>query len=316
MNILAISFGRKMSNCDIMAKQALLECQRQGHEIHFLRADDLDIKSCTGCIACVIGMIAGFGQGKCVIKDEFPILDEAIMNCDALLLVCPTYEMGPTGRFRTICDRIGPSHDVSFRKTAIEEGLAAGKPAETLPDARSLKSRVGALVSVGGAMTKNWLAFTLPTMFALPMSLGIDVIDSYEYFGAMAYENVVGNTPVMERMTAVGQHLCEALAAQSESERTRWRGEDLGICPVCHNRLLTMLNEEGTIECPTCGIEGQLLCTDGKFHAHFTREQLSRSRMFYAGKLEHSTEIKTCAAPRGSIPNLKERLAPYLHVGE
>jgi len=309
--VLAISFGRKMSNCDVMAKQALMECQRQGHEVQFIRADDLDIKSCTGCIACVIGMIAGFGKGECVLKDDFKIIDEAIMDCDALLLVCPTYEMGPTGRFRTICDRIGPSHDVSFRKVAIEEGQAAGKPADKLPDPRSLKPRVGALVSVGGAMTKNWLAFTLPTMFAMPMSLGVDVIDSYEYHGAMAYEHVVGNEPVMERMTKVGQHLCEALAAQTEEERMKWRGDDEGVCPVCHNRMLTMLNEDGIVECPTCGIEGKLSCEDGKFKVGFTAEQIARSRMFYPGKLEHSTEIKTCAAPKGSIPNLKELLEPY-----
>ena len=316
MNVLAISFGRRMSNCDVMAKQALLACQQHGHEIHFLRADDLNIQPCTGCISCVIGMITGHGRGGCPIKDDFHIVDEAILNCDALILVTPTYEMGPTGKYRVLCDRLGPSHDVSFRKTAIEAGEAAGRDAAQLPDARSLKPRVGALVSVGGAMTRNWLAFTLPTMFAMPMSLGIDVIDSYEYYGAMAHEHVVGNEAVMARMTALGEHLHQALTAPDEATRTAWRGDEAGVCPVCHNRLLTFLREDGAVECPTCGIAGQLTCEDGRFGVRFPAEEVARSRLFYAGKLEHSTEIKTCAAPRGSIPNLKELLAPYQHVGD
>jgi len=308
--VLGLSFGRKMSNCDVMVKHALMACKEAGHEVRFINIYDLDIKDCTGCIACTVGMIMG-KRGDCVLKDDFHILDEAMMECDAVIYGCPTFEASTTGTFRTVCDRFGPSHDISFRKVAIEEGLAAGKDPKDLPDARSLKPRVGAFFSVGGAMTKNWLAFTLPTMFAMPMSLGVDVIDSYEYYGAMAYEHVVGNEPVMERMTKVGQHLCEALAAQTEEERMKWRGDDEGVCPVCHNRMLTMLNEDGIVECPTCGIEGKLSCEDGKFKVGFTAEQIARSRMFYPGKLEHSTEIKTCAAPKGSIPNLKELLEPY-----
>ena len=32
----------------------------------------------------------------------------------------------PTCTVKTLCDRIGSSHDINFRKVAIEEGLAAG----------------------------------------------------------------------------------------------------------------------------------------------------------------------------------------------
>ena len=39
--VLGISFGRKMSNCDIMVKHALMECERRGFETAFIRADDL-----------------------------------------------------------------------------------------------------------------------------------------------------------------------------------------------------------------------------------------------------------------------------------
>ena len=189
-NVLGLSFGRKMSNCDVMVKNALMECEKAGCEVRFIRVDELDIKDCTGCIACVIGMVSGRGKGDCVLKDDFHILDEAIMECDALIVASPTYVLSPTGKFKTVCDRIGPSHDITFRQTAYDGGLAAGKPLDKLPDERSFKPRVGALISVGGAMTKNWLAFMQPTMYEITLSMGIDVVDMYEYYGAMAFEHV------------------------------------------------------------------------------------------------------------------------------
>ena len=44
---------------------------------------------------------------------------------------------------------------------------------------------------------------------------------------------------------------------------------------------------------------------------HYTKEEMERSRLRWAGKLEHSTEIKTQAQPAGTITNLKELKAPY-----
>ena len=104
--VLGISFGRKMSNCDVMVKQALMKCEEEGCEVAFIRADDLEINNCTGCIACVIGMMSGRGRGYCVKHDDFDILDECVMQSDAVIIACPTYETSVTGRFKTICDRI------------------------------------------------------------------------------------------------------------------------------------------------------------------------------------------------------------------
>lgn len=308
--VLGLSFGRKMSNCEVMVKHALNACREAGHDVQFIRVNDLEIKDCTGCIACVVGMISG-RRGDCVLKDDFRVLEEAVLECDAVIYGCPTFEMTPTGTFKTVCDRMGPSHDISFRKVAIEEGLAAGKSPDQLPDARSLKPRVGAFFSVGGAMTKNWLSFMLPTMYCFSMSQGIDIVDTFEYHGAMAYNNVVGNRSVMDRTWAMGRHVAEALATTDEGERRRWRGDHEGVCPVCHCDMLTVTDGGKAVECPVCGISGTASIEDGRLQAHFSEEEQARSRLFYAGKLEHSTEIKTCAAPPGQIPNLKELLEPF-----
>lgn len=309
--VLGISFGRPMQNCDVMVKEALLRCKEAGHDIQFLRADDLDIQNCTGCIACVVGMTSGRGRGDCVLRDDLHILDEALMEADGVIFGCPTYEMMPTGRFKTLCDRLGPSHDISFRKTVIEDGLAAGKPPETLPDRRSLKPRVAAFFSVGGAMTKNWLAFMLPTMYCFTMSMGMEVVDMFEYHGAMAYNHVVGNPGMMARSRKLGESVVQALACEDAGERARWRGEEEGVCPVCHCDMLTVAKDRQSVECPVCGIRGDFAVEEGKLSVSFSPQEQARSRLYYAGKLEHSTEIKTCAAPPGQIPDLKARLRKY-----
>ena len=309
--VLGVSFGRKMSNCDIMVKHALMQCEKAGHEVAFIRADDLDISNCNGCISCVIGMITGRGRGYCVRHDDFDILDESIMQADALIIACPTYETSVTGRFKTICDRIGPSHDATFRKAAYDEGKAAGKDEKQLPDIRTFKKRTAALISVGGAMTENWIALTLPMMFEMTFSIGIDVVDTVEYYGAMAHESVLGNPEMMERMTKVGENIIDSLAAETEEDRVKWRGDEEGVCPVCHTRLLQVSHDAKTVDCVVCGSHGTLSIVDGRIKVDFTEEEQNRSRLRWLGKVEHSTEIKTQAQPTGSIPNLKELKAPY-----
>jgi multimeric flavodoxin WrbA len=307
--VLGISFGRKMSNCDIMVKHALMECEKNGCDVAFIRADDLNINNCTGCIACVIGMMSGRGRGYCVRHDDFDLLDEAIMQSDAVILACPTYETSVTGRFKTICDRIGPSHDITFRK-GMWETFTDYDEAQ-LPDKRSFKKRQAALISVGGAMTENWIALTLPMMFEFTFPLAIDVVDTVEYYGAMAHESVLGNPEMMDRMTKVAENIVDSLNARTEEERIRWRGDEEGMCPICHTRLIQISHDRKTADCLVCGTHGTLSVVDGQIQMHYTEEELERSRLKWGGKLEHSTEIKTQAQPTGTIKNLKELKAPY-----
>lgn len=315
--VVGFSFGRKMSNTEVMIKEALLECEKAGMDIEFIRCDELNIHICTGCCACVGGLMSGRGRGLCVHKDDdFYIIEEALMSADAVIVGSPTYEFAPTGNFKVVCDRIGPAHDKTFRGPAIEAGIAEGRDPLTYPDVRSTKKRVGALITVGGARTENWLSLSLPNMFEFTMPMGIDVIDKYKYFGAMNVEHVLGRPDVMERMKQLGAHIVEALNADSEEERIRYRGDEKGVCPVCHESILTVSHELNKVECPVCGIEGELHLVDGKIQVEFSEEQQKRSRLFDAGKWEHSNEIRDGAMTQKKVENLKERKMKYLGVGE
>ena len=99
--VVGFSFGRKMSNTEVMIKEALLVCERAGMEIQFIRCDDLNIHICTGCCSCVSGLMMGKGRGHCIHKDDdFHIIEEALMSADGVIVGSPTYEFAPTGNFK------------------------------------------------------------------------------------------------------------------------------------------------------------------------------------------------------------------------
>ena len=98
MKVLGISCGRRMSNTEIMVKEALMGAEEAGAEVEFLRLHDFNIKPCTGCNSCVIDLMEKGGGGKCTIKDDdFAFIDDKIMDCDGLILGSPIYEKSPTG---------------------------------------------------------------------------------------------------------------------------------------------------------------------------------------------------------------------------
>lgn len=78
--------------------------------------DELDIKPCTGCCACAVGFVFGNGRGDCVLKDDFHILEEAMYEADAVIIGSPTLVLSPSGTFKTVADRLGPSHDYSAKE--------------------------------------------------------------------------------------------------------------------------------------------------------------------------------------------------------
>ena len=314
--VVAFSLGRKMSNTEVMLKEVLKKCQEAGHEIQFIRPDDLDIKPCTGCCGCVVGILTGRTNGTCIHKDDFHIVEEAYYSADAIIVGSPVYETSPSGTFKTFCDRLGPSHDIAFLTEAKKDRLASGDPNVLLPDEIVFKPRVGALVGVGGARTENWTIFTVPIMYESMMSAGVDVIDTHTYFGAMNVQHVLGVPEQMERMDKMAQNIIDALAAETEEERTKWRGETDGACPVCHQSMFRVHEGSDLVECAICGINGTVGLVDGKITYKFSKEEQMRSRLKYAGKLEHRNEIADGAMTQKKVENLAELKKPYLHIGE
>ena len=148
------------------------------------------------------------------------------------------------------------------------------------------------------------------------MSTGVDVIDTHVYYGAMNVEHVLGVPEQMQRMDEMAQNIIDALAADSRDERMKWRGKEEGACPVCHQSMFKVHQGSSRVECSICGIDGTVEFEDGKPVYRFSQEEQARSRMRYAGKLEHRNEIANGAMTQKKVEGLKELKEKYLHVGE
>lgn len=285
MKLLGLSCGRKMDNTEVLVKEALMAAEELGTDVGFIRLLDLNIKPCKGCTACVQSLFEG-GEGKCVIEDDLPFLDEQIMECDGLILGSPVYTMTPTGLLKTICDRFGPSHDVSFRMEAKKISAAKGKGKG--PDERSFKDRVGAFISVGGG--SHWVSMSLPLMNLFTFPLHITVVDQMQLV-AVWYGNVVLNegAEAIERARRLGCNVAGAMG--KPISEVKWMGDEPGTCPVCHSNLLTV-TKKNPVECPICGISGQIKVDGDEITVTFSEEEQKRSRLTLAGLLEHWFELR------------------------
>lgn len=297
MKVLGLSFGRKMKNCEILVKEALLEAQAMGAEVQFIRMIDLDIKPCNGCGGCGNSLQKG-GSGRCVIKDDLPMVDEAFMESDAIIVAAPVYALGPSGQLKQMVDRFGPSHDRAFMVKENELRIAAGKTGDELLDPRIFKDRYAGLISVGGAVTKNWVSFGLPTMQILCFPSHIKVVDQLDAYKMGSVGHPILDDELMARVRRMGHSVTEACG--KKREEVAYAGDDMGVCPVCHGSLLTV-GKTTTVECPLCGIYGTLSIEGEELKVTFSEAEQKRSRVEFDGKLEHYLEIRSfpgIAAPK------------------
>lgn len=295
MKVLGLSFGRKMKNCELFVKEALMAAEAAGAEVQFVRMIDLDIKTCTGCGACGASLDNG-GSGRCVIKDDLPFIDDLYLECDAMIVAAPVYAVGPSGQLKQMIDRMGPSHDRAFLNENNKQRIAAGKTGDQLVDPRNFKDRFAGLISVGGASTRNWVAFGLPTMHLLCFPSQIKVVDQIDAFNMGSIGSPLLDDALMARVAQLGRNVAEAIG--KPADEVTFKGDEDGICPVCHNNLLTVYKTT-TVECPVCGIFGKLSVDGENVKVTFSEAEKARSRHTYEGKMEHYREIKGFGAIAG-----------------
>ena len=235
MKLLGLTCGTEMGNTEVLVREALLAAEEAGAEVALIRLLDLDLRPCTGCKSCVESLMKG-GAGNCIIKDDFPFLDDQIMESDGVILGSPVFVLGAHGIVKLLADRMGPGHDLAWRigarKIREESDRTEGKG----PDERSFKRRVGGHISVGGALTKNWLSLGLPSMHLFAFPSHITVVDQMQVSGTTAFGNVVLTPDALERARALGRNVAGTMLKPEEGQG--WGGDE-GMCPVCHCNLIT-----------------------------------------------------------------------------
>jgi multimeric flavodoxin WrbA len=120
-NILGIiGSPRKLGNSEIMVKEISRNIP-EAHELRLLRLPAFDIQPCKACYACL------FKEQRCVQKDDFAVVLEAMVQADALIVAVPTYFLGAHSCLKGLQDRALAFYgqaDTLWGKPAIGVSLA------------------------------------------------------------------------------------------------------------------------------------------------------------------------------------------------
>lgn len=309
MKVLGLSFGRRNSNTEIFVKEALMGAKDSGAEVELVRMQDLTLKPCTGCNACVVNLFRDSGSGDCILKgDDFPFIDDKIMEADGLIIGAPIYEKSPPGQLKTLSDRMGPSHDLAFRtiaaKTRKEKNITEGKG----PDERSFKQRSASLIAVGGS---EWDNLALPIMHVFTLPMGIQVVDK-KLFNWIALPGMAAlHDDKLQDAYESGKHVVHSL--KGDVTEAEYIG-DKGVCPICHSKLFEIRsaeNGQGAI-CGICGVKGTLTTTETDVSFDITPEERAHAHVYMSGKFEHARELKEVSlVPHPDADQLPEKMKKY-----
>ena len=309
MKILGISCGRRMGNTEILVKEALMGAEEMGAEVELIRLQDLNLKPCTGCNACVVNLFEKGGSGDCVLRDDdFKFIDEKILDCDGIIIGSPIYEKSPSGQLKILNDRMGPSHDMAMRmiakKIRAEKNITTGNG----PDERSFKIRAASLIAVGGS---EWDNLALPMLHLFTLSMQMEVVDKMLVNWVALPGMVALKDDALERARKSGRHVAETL--MKPIEEAKYIGEE-GLCPLCHSKLIEVRNEDNNYPtvCGICGVKGTLNVVDGKVSFEVKEEDKAHSHIKLSGKFEHCDELnKVSLKPAPNAHELPERLKKY-----
>lgn len=311
MKILGLSFGKKMANTDILVKEALYGA-REGApdaEVKFLNVTRLTVDRCIGCGACSTSLEKG-GDNDCIVKDDLQMIEALIREADCLIVGAPVYVLGAPGQYKNMVDRFSCRHDVSAINWVLDKRRAGEMPGD--PDAfpiERLKRRTISYISVGGAVTQNWVSFGTASMHLLGFPAEMKVIGNYDAHGMGHIGNPVLSQKMIDEVHEMGKRTAEAVKMNDED--IEWFGPQ-GTCPVCHQNLLTV-NGTTHVECPLCGIEGTISIDGDKLNVEFSKEQQARARGTFAGLREHTVEIQSFGSIVGpKIMAVKDKLPEML----
>ena len=309
MKILGVSYGTLNGGNDTMVKEALMGAQEMGAEIEFINATILDIKHCTGCKACVMGLFSGRGNA-CVLKDDMQWLQDKMFEADGLIISTPIFEKCASGLFHTTMDRFGPRMDRGNLMIAQKIAEGGGKPVDPM----YLKEKAVSYMAVGGsdwatrvqadcatqALTPKW---TVIHNEFFQWSLGIMMNDDY-----LAQARQIGID------TAVAaQKLLDGAEAPFGVFGEDYKGA-AGICPHCHSRNF-YLQEDGKAICCLCGLEGTIEHVDGTYRFTFPEDTLPHAHDTIPGKFIHGDDIQRNegeSRAKMASPEMKERRKKYM----
>jgi multimeric flavodoxin WrbA len=232
---------RKSGNTEILTKEALMGAEAEGATVEILRLTDFEVKPCRGCAACL------FREEGCVIEDDANKIFAAMAASDGIILGVPCYILEATAIVKQLIDR-------GF--APMQQNTVRGK--------------------VGGVIvpyaTRGWTQNAFQQTNTWLLSLGVEVIDQL-----LIHVQGISEAPLfprdIERAHTLGKRVAQAIKSSDHT----YHGE-AGICPICHDRNLRILQDMETVECPVCAVRGTLKVEGKKIKVMFTDEAIKRHR--------------------------------------
>lgn len=234
---------RRLGNTEILVKEALMGAAEEGAEVDIVRLTDYRFESCWGDARCVFSN----WKERCHIPDDLNLILDKMATSDGIILGCPCYILESPAVLKLIIDRmlsVGPYSKLR------------GKPAAILvPYA-----------------TRGWrpMAFVEPNILLL--WLGMRVIHRASFLVQGLSDALLDET-ALSRARNIGRDIAHAI----KTGDTTYKGEE-GVCPVCHDRLLRILKDGETVECPVCNIRGKVKLVDSKIKVEFDEVDIKRNR--------------------------------------
>ena len=300
MKVTAIVCGRRNQYTERAARAALKAAKDEGAEVTLINLMDLNIKPCINCQACVRAMRDPDFKGKCPLgQDDMEWLDDQMLSSDGLLFVAPMFENSAPGVYKVMCDRFGPSHDVTFLKEAYDQRMAKGEDPKI--DTRFFRARAVAFIGHGGS---EWSYLSYPSLAVPAISMGMTIVD---YVRLDWNNTLILDDARMERVRQCGAHLAK-MAALPDQERSYIGPE--GVCPACHCDVVRVDPETGGVECALCGVKGKL--ENGR--VMMDPESVKLSHIFEAGRQKHMADLKNNGRVRAGLDQaeIQRRTKPLL----
>ena len=243
---------RKLGNTEILTKEALMGAAAEGAQVEVLRLTDYEVRPCRGCASCL------FQEGGCVIEDDANKIFAAMAASDGIILGVPCYILEATAIVKQLIDR----------------GFAPMQQ-------NTMRGKIGGVIVPYA--TRGWTQNAFQQTNTWLLSLGIEVIDQL-----LIHVQGISEAPLfprdIERAHTLGRRVAHAVKTGDHT----FRGE-AGLCPICHDRNLRVLQDMETVECPVCAVRGTLRVEGKKISVVFTDEAVKRHRWSVENLKRHFT---------------------------
>jgi len=270
-----ITSYRRLGNTEILVKEALLEAQKLGAEVHAIRLPKLTVKVCKACYHCF--------YEECKLGDDVDWVFEEIAKSDAVVLGTPTYILSVPGILKMVMDRV----------------------LSLFPKAERFRRKPAALIVTAGL--RGWEGFAVPMASLFLLIQGFRIIDRLVAYATGPGE-ILMDEEVIGRAREMGAKIIRALKGEKILPKT-----EENECPICGSRALEIRGD--VARCPICDLTGKIEISNGRIRIKFPEDPYEHSKWTEEEWREHFEWLKWTVQEyfrkRSQIEQLRAKYASF-----